>query len=153
LRTAGRYPEIPVSETGGLDQVLEKVRQLPLAEIGNNLRDITADVRAVTRSPELRDSLARLDRTIADLEKTLHAVGPEVAPTIQSIRATAEGLRNTAAQIDATTATARTAMGGTAAAPNGNLQQAVRELTDAARAIRSLADYLDEHPESLLRGR
>lgn len=153
LRTTGRYPEIPVSEPGGLDRVLAQVRQLPLAEIASNLRDITADVRAVTRSPEIRDSLARLDRTIADLEKTLRAAGPEVAPTIQSIRATAEGLRNTAAQIDATTATARRAMGGTAAAPSGNLQQAVREMTDAARAIRALADYLDEHPESLLRGR
>jgi paraquat-inducible protein B len=33
------------------------------------------------------------------------------------------------------------------------LQQAVRELTGTARAIRTLANYLDQHPEALLRGR
>ncbi len=29
----------------------------------------------------------------------------------------------------------------------------MRELTEAARSVRGLADYLDRHPEALLRGR
>jgi hypothetical protein len=29
----------------------------------------------------------------------------------------------------------------------------MRELSEAARSVRGLADYLDRHPESLLRGR
>jgi paraquat-inducible protein B len=33
------------------------------------------------------------------------------------------------------------------------LQQAVHELTGTARAIRTLANYLDQHPEALIRGR
>ena len=33
------------------------------------------------------------------------------------------------------------------------LDAAMSELTEAARAVRTLADYIDEHPESLLRGR
>jgi paraquat-inducible protein B len=29
----------------------------------------------------------------------------------------------------------------------------MEQLSDAARAVRELADYLDRHPEALLRGR
>jgi paraquat-inducible protein B len=35
----------------------------------------------------------------------------------------------------------------------GDLPGAMHELEAAARSIRTLADYLDGHPESLLRGR
>lgn len=55
--------------------------------------------------------------------------------------------------MDATAAAARLAMGASPAAPSGNLQHALDELTDAARAVRSLANYLDEHPDALLHGR
>lgn len=33
------------------------------------------------------------------------------------------------------------------------VQQALREMTDAARSLRILADYLERHPEALLRGK
>jgi paraquat-inducible protein B len=36
---------------------------------------------------------------------------------------------------------------------NSDLPRLMRELTDAARSVKSLADYLDRHPEALLRGR
>lgn len=36
---------------------------------------------------------------------------------------------------------------------NGNLEQTLRELGDAAKSLRALADYLQTHPSALLRGR
>jgi hypothetical protein len=36
---------------------------------------------------------------------------------------------------------------------NTDLPRLMRELTQAARSVRGLADYLDRHPEALLRGR
>jgi paraquat-inducible protein B len=33
------------------------------------------------------------------------------------------------------------------------MQHALDELAGAARSVRSLADYLDQHPEALLHGR
>ena len=39
-------------------------------------------------------------------------------------------------------------------APQGtDLPKLMQELTDAARSVRALADYLDRHPEALIRGR
>jgi len=69
------------------------------------------------------------------------------------VHQTIDRLRHTADDIDGTAAAARKLLGGSAASPNGNLQQAVHELTGTARAIRALANYLDQHPEALLRGR
>lgn len=42
-------------------------------------------------------------------------------------------------------------MSGTAT-QNG-LENTVQEITQAARAVRSLADYLDRHPQALIHGR
>ena len=36
---------------------------------------------------------------------------------------------------------------------DADLPSAIRQLTEAARSIRSLTDYLSRHPEALLRGK
>ena len=152
LVTTGRYPEIP-AESGGLPELIAQLGQVPVAQIGTNVRAITEQIKRLTSSPQLRESLQHLDGTLAELERTVKAAGPQVAPALQSIRATTDSLRHTAAEIDGTAEAARKLLGGSAASPNGNLQQAVYELTGTARAIRTLANFLDQHPEALLRGR
>jgi hypothetical protein len=42
-------------------------------------------------------------------------------------------------------------MGG--ATSQTGLEETMREVKEAARAIRSMADYLDRHPEALIKGR
>jgi hypothetical protein len=62
-------------------------------------------------------------------------------------------LRKTASELDATAEAVKDMTGASRTAPNGNLQQALAELTQTGRAVRSLADYLDQHPEALIKGR
>jgi paraquat-inducible protein B len=152
LLTKGAYPEIP-AENAGLTELAVKLGRLPVTRIGDNVRAITEQIKAISGSPQLQESLSHLDRSLAELERTLHAAGPQVAPMLASARETVDGLHHTADDIDATAEAARRLLGGSAASPNGNLQQAVHELTGTARAIRTLANYLDQHPEALLRGR
>ena len=153
LTTSGRYPEIPAAQGGGLERLPAELGSLPFTQIADNLRTITDQLRSLTSSPQLRDSLAHLDATLATLDRMSRQTGPQLAPTLRELRATAATLRNTAQQMDATAEAARMAMGASAAAPSGNLQHALDELAGAARAVRSLADYLDQHPEALLHGR
>ena len=152
LLTSGAYPEIP-SENGGLGTLPAKLGQLPIRQIGNNVRAITEQVKKLTASPQLQDSISHLDRSLGELDQTLQVAGPRVAPTLASVQQTVDRLRQTAQEVDGTAEAARRLLGGSAASPNGNLQQAVRELTGTARAIRTLANYLDQHPEALIRGR
>lgn len=146
LSSADGYTEIPAAEGGGVGELLAKAGQLPIEKIGNNILAITQQAKLLVSSPKLKDSVAQLDKSLIQLEATLREVRPQIAPTVAS-------LRDAAKQIDATAQSARNVMGGSPAASSGNLKQALQELTQAARATRGLADYLDEHPEALIKGR
>jgi len=150
LLTAGPYPEIPAQKAGTLP---EQLTHLPIKQIADNVRAITDHIKKITDAPQLQDSMVHLDRSLAELDRTIHAAGPKVAPTLASVQQTVDRLRHTADEIDGTADAARKLLGGSAASPNGNLQQAVHELTGTARAVRTLANYLDQHPEALIRGR
>jgi paraquat-inducible protein B len=153
LRMQGPYPEIPAAAQGGLEGLLQQASAVPLGEIGRNVRDASARLAELASSRQLRESIVRLDSTLAELDRTVHAVGPRLAPAIDSVQAAVESLRGAAVQIDETAAVARHTIGSRGAQQDANVQDALRELTQAARAARSLADELDERPESLIRGR
>lgn len=153
LGSSRHYRLIPTAPGGGLTALSKQLTSLPLTQIADNVRALTAQLRRLVSSPQLRDSIAHLDRTLAALEQTARQAGPQVAPTLISLRHTAAQLRGIAKQIDATAEAARRTLGASPAAPSGNVQQTLNELAGAARAIRSLANYLDRHPEALLRGR
>jgi ABC-type transporter Mla subunit MlaD len=153
LRIQGLYPEIPASASAGLEGLLTQAGELPLKEIGDNVRAVTARLETLVSSRELSDSIVHLDSTLTELDHTIHAVGPRMVPTVESAHAAVDGLRKAAQQIEATAAVARRTIGSNGAQQGENVQDALRELTEAARAARSLADELEQHPESLIRGR
>jgi paraquat-inducible protein B len=152
LDTSGQYARIPVAETG-LERLPAEIGSLPLTQIADNLRVITDQLRSLSTSPRMQSSLAHLDATLAALDRTTREAGLQIGPTLREVRATVVSLRAAAQQMDTTAAAARLTMGSTPAAPSGNLQHALDELAGAARAVRSLADYLERHPEALVRGR
>lgn len=153
LQATGPHPEIPVKEGGGLDRLFTQAGQLPLAQIGENIRATTAQLKTLTASPQLRQSIDRLDSALAAMDEMIRDSAPQVAPTLQSVHQTVDDLRKTAREIDATAVAARRTVAASPTSANGNLQDSLRELTDAARAVRELANDLDQHPESLVRGR
>lgn len=90
-----------------------------------------------------------LDALVADLRSTLQGitatlavvdgkVTPEVAAALAALRKTLAGVDRFMAE-------------GTSTA--GGLEGTMRELTATARALRSLADFLQTQPDSLIRGR
>jgi paraquat-inducible protein B len=153
LGTAAGYRTIPAVEAGGLEAFSRKLSRVPIDQIGDNVREITARLRALSSSPQLDASIRHLDDTLTQLDRTVRSAGPQVAPTLRDVQRTVATLKQTAANIDATAAAARTMMNGSTAAPGGSMQQSLQELTNAARSIRALANYLDQHPEALIRGR
>lgn len=145
--------EIPTAESGGIDHLVNAAGQFPLRQIGENLRAITGHVNSLSSAPQLKDSIVHLDSALSQLDRTLRAAGPKVAPTLQSVQDTVKSLEATAGELDKTVGAARGILGDTPAAPDGSLGPALLHISEAARAIRTLADYLDAHPESLIKGR
>ncbi|WP_174286426.1 intermembrane transport protein PqiB [Sphingomonas bacterium] len=151
LRSGSPYPWIPSVAAGGdmlakVDSILGKVDALPIEAIGNNLRAVTGNLRALTGSPQLSDSLDHLDHALGTLDKTAQQAGPKIAPLLDSLRQTAD-------QAQAAAGAAGKLLGGDGGGQDSTLPDAVRQLTESARSIRSLTDYLSRHPEALLRGK
>jgi len=76
--------------------------------------------------------------------------GPQITTLVDSLRRTGSQLERTA-EVQGLAQSAGGLVGGPTA--QAGLQTAIREVTDAARSVRELADYLDQHPEALVHGR
>ncbi len=145
--------EIPTVQAGSIERFAKAVGGLPIREIGDNVRLITQQLRSLSGSPQLRESIGHLNAALAQLDATLREAGPQVAPAVQSARQTIDELRHTAGDLDQAVKAARSTIGADPAAPEGSLQPVLLHVSEAARSIRVLADYLDQHPEALVRGR
>ncbi len=145
MNIARSLPEIPTApEGGGLESIVNRVKNVPIKQIGQNVLEITRHIDEVVSSPKLKDSVAELDAAL----KTVNSAVEDVAPKVDKLVTT---LRDTAQELDRASATAQKTMGG--AASQTGLQETLREIKEAAEAVRSLADYLDRHPEALISGR
>jgi paraquat-inducible protein B len=142
--TLDGLPQIPVAEGGGIASIVSRINRVPIERISRNLLNITQHVSALTSSPRLTDAVVQLDAALRQIHAMSAKAGPQVPIVIAS-------LRRAAADLDATARSANRLMSGTAT-QNG-LSDTVQEITETARAVRSLADYLDRHPEALIRGR
>jgi paraquat-inducible protein B len=130
-------PTVPSTVTdveAKITSVLAKLDKLPYEAIGDDLK----------KSLESLDKALRtVDRAVDHLDTK---VTPELKPAIVELRralATADRvLKNT----DAT-------LLGKDAPGQQELRDALQEISSAARSVRVLSDYLERHPEALLRGK
>jgi paraquat-inducible protein B len=128
----GRYAEFPTVPTPmeeitrDVTRIVDKLEKLPLKQIGDDLRDTMQHVSKTTKS----------------LESLVENLDTEVAP---AVNATLEQTRKTLANMDRLL---------NAKSPTGyEMKQALTELAEAARSLRSLSDYLERHPEALIKGK
>jgi paraquat-inducible protein B len=153
LEVSGGIAEIPTTETSGIDHLMAAVGQFPLQQIGDNAREITEHIKALSAAPQLKDSVVHLNNALKQLDQTLRTAGPKVAPTLQSVQDTVKSLKGTARELEETVASARAILGDNPAAPDGSIEPTLLHISEAARSVRVLAEYLDAHPESLIKGR
>lgn len=131
--------------TSKADQIITRFNGLPIKETGDRVLEIANRVDSLVASPRIHDSLKHIDRSVTQIDRTLGQVTPQIGPLVAQLRETANAA-------DEATASANHMIGGDATSQN-DLPSALRELSDAARSIRVLADYLDRHPEALIRGK
>ncbi|WP_432719670.1 MlaD family protein [Jeongeupia wiesaeckerbachi] len=93
-------------------------------------------------SQDLRKALQNLDSTITRTNKLVDRLDGDVA----------EEAAKTLAQARATLATAQQTLAESSPLQQ-NMGNTLKEVSRAAESLRSLTDYLERHPESLLRGK
>ncbi|MBV5339264.1 MAG: MCE family protein [Deltaproteobacteria bacterium] len=127
--TPPRFPTAP----GSMDQLQKKLIQIVQKIENMPLEELAGDARKTIQS---------LDTTLKSAEKLLKNVDGTVVPEAR------------AALIEA-----RKTLGGASQALAGDgalqldLRETMREVGRAAQSLRVLSDYLEQHPESLIRGK
>jgi paraquat-inducible protein B len=178
-------PIIPASSTGdglsgamsAITDVANTIKSLPLQEIATDIRATASRLRSIVNDPALDQSLQRLERSMAEVEKVAVTAGQNAGPIVKSLRNAAESaessakqvegavgkvsgnidpivqsLRNAAESAEAAAKRAEQLM-GTSQKQGYDIAELVRELTRAAEAVRALANYLSENPDAVIKGR
>jgi paraquat-inducible protein B len=127
------HPPIFPTASGGLDEiqdsigsVAEKLDKVPFDEI----------------STRLVATMASLDQTLKSTDKLMRRVDDSVAPQVNAtLKEAQEAMKNAKEALSQGTPL------------QSDLGTTLLELSRAAKSVSALADYLERHPESLLRGK
>ncbi|AGU49760.1 putative paraquat-inducible protein B [Variovorax paradoxus B4] len=125
---------------------------IELPTIANSLDEIQSQVQEIASklnkvpyeqiAADLRTTLASLNKTLASTEQAVDRINtdltPELAAAMKDVRKTVNSAERTLADDSPL---------------QQDMRQTLRELTRAAGSVRVLTDYLERHPESLLRGK
>jgi len=117
-----------------LTNIVAKLDKLPLDAIGD----------------DLRKALVSLDQTLKDAGQAVNRIDTDVTP---GLKTTLDDVRRAIGAADRVLNNADASLVSKDAPAQQDLRDALQEITRAARSLRVLADYLERHPESLIRGK
>jgi paraquat-inducible protein B len=167
-----RYRELPTAASG-LEELLKTAEELPIKDMFDKLLKAIDGIEKIVNSPNVASSLASLDDSLAKLKNVLVKVDKEAGPVLsnikdisQSIKIIAKNGETMPGQLNKTLVAAQDALnqGEKAMISIKNITSeksalaqeaaiALREISSAAKSIRYLTDYLQQHPEALVRGK
>jgi paraquat-inducible protein B len=128
------------------DQILAKVNRIPIEQIGQHLAIVTGRLARLAASPRTTESVEHLHHGIEQLDQILSQVQPQIGPLFSK-------LNDAAARFSGIALAVKQLLDGDGAGQDSSLPEAIRQMNETARSIRALSDYLDRHPEALIRGK
>jgi paraquat-inducible protein B len=135
-----------------LDRLDTSLSALDVKTINAGVTNVLDSLQRIVGSPDLTNSLASLHRTLDDFGALARKIDSRVDPLAGSIT-------NTFAEVNHALADVRVAIQGlsTMVAPDAPLQTeltgALEHVSDAARSISELAEFLKRNPNALITGR
>ena len=168
-----RYPEIPTIRTP-IEKITKKLEDFPVEQVMNNLISTSEGIKRLVNSPELHQSIRSLNETLENINRLVKS--PELQKSIASLHAALDDLASLARTIDGRFDPLVSEMQATLLETRGAMMQAratlesaqhlasdqkllyaldnaLAEITAAARSVRDLTDFLERQPQSLLRGK
>ena len=144
----GDYPVIPTLPTqieeiaSKVGQFITKLDKLPLDQIGNDLKDTLHGARRIANSPEIGEALRSLNAAVKEIQMLTAALRTGTAPELNAVLKQAQlSLATSKAVLE------------TDSPLQYRMKETLEELSDAARSLRVLVEYLENHPESIVTGK
>jgi len=139
------FPTVPKAIQGIKEKVariIDKIDRMPIREIGDDLQDTIHGVKKLVNSKEMSRALLNLDASLEESRMLLSELRTNVAPKLSATIDEAGDALADAGKILKTDSPLQTRM-----------NSALDEVAKASRSLGQLMDYLEQHPESLIRGK
>ena len=156
------YIEIPTipSPTSKLAQALGK---LDLEAVQEKLESALDGIGNLTNNPDLAASIGHLKETLRGARKLVNRVDRQVDPLANDTKKTVKDIGKLARDLDARVGELAPSLEKTLSAMRGvisddaplivEMDNTLKAISAASRSFRQLADYLEQHPEALIRGK
>jgi paraquat-inducible protein B len=137
--------------SGQASDIMARIGRIPFEQIGANLAKTLNNTGVATAT--LQDTLkglgsatTALQQTLGSADTAIQQISPKAQTALAETQAALKALQATLDGVDRHIANPEAAL-------QRDASQALGELQRAARALRVLSDYLQQHPETLLRGK
>jgi paraquat-inducible protein B len=161
------YPEIPTIPST-IARLFKELEKIDLGEMNRRLQSILSGLDTLVNNPELTASMAELKGLLQDARQVVENLNGRVGPLTNNLNGTlsdARKLLNTAdgelkpladnlnTTLEDFSKLARDANILLDPSLSYELESTLQSLSEAARALQLLAEYLKRHPDALLKGK
>ncbi|HOO37266.1 MAG TPA: MlaD family protein [Deltaproteobacteria bacterium] len=171
-----KHPEIPTIPSS-LEEFTNVLVNLPLEELMSKLISAIEGINKTVNSEDFAESIQGMNQTLKDLQLLVQSLNDQIDPLSKGFQGTISEAQEFVRNFDKKITTLQTDIDQAAIAARDALAQAektfgaiesvtsedsaliyqvtstLEELSSAARSIRAWADYLERHPEAIIRGK
>jgi len=158
LGTGERYPVIPSvpnqfeNVLNSINGILDRISKLPLDKLIDQADSTLKSFQTVAAAPEIKDSLRSLSGALTSAQTLLDTANTNLSPAMAKISPFIVAAEQAVKRINGTVGSIDQGYGNNSGFKR-DLTQLMAEVEDATRSLRVLSDYLEQHPEALIRGK
>ena len=145
------YQEIPTIPST-MESLTKQLSKFPFEDMLNKIQSTITGIEKIATSPEILEGIHSMNQTIKDAQKVIKRVDSKIDVLADSIRKVVDEATEAIKQARKTLVTTESTLGKNSEIVK-QVNDTLRRLSDAANSIDNLADYLERHPESLLKGK
>ncbi len=145
------------------ERLMDALEKLDIAKLNQHLEATLAGVDKLVNNPDLAVSIRAMKDTLQNADKLVKNVDRQVDPLSKDLKKAVRDIAKLANNLDAQVAGVSGGLDKTLAKARGflsedsplivDLENTLKEISAMSRSLRHLSNYLEEHPEVLLRGK
>lgn len=158
LGSGDAYPVIPTSPNQfdsvlrSVNDVLDRISKLPLDKLVNQANDTMKSFHDLAAGPEIKGSLRSLAGALTSAQELIAQAKTDLAPAMQKLQPVLDSAQQSMKRINKTLGSFDRSYGDQSLFKR-DLTRLMSQVDEAVRSIRVLTDYLQQQPESLIRGK
>ena len=149
------FPSMPADLENiqrNLASISQKLDKIPFDQIGMSLTHVLAGADRIVNGADLKRSLHDMSSTLADARDLVRKADQGATPALQRLPRISQDLQDTVNRASKLVGSLNDGYGG-GSSFRRDLDRLLNQVSETARSVRLLANFLDEHPEALIRGR